>query len=255
MSVINLSGKVGLVVGVANDQSIAYGCAKAFHDAGAELAVTYINEKAEKHVRPLAENLNASLIPQLDVTNDDELTATFDQIAQRWGRLDFVLHSIAFANRDDLHGPVLECSRAGFLQSMNISCHSFIRMANLAAPLMTQGGCLLTVSYEGARRVVTNYNMMGPVKAALEAVSRTLAFELAPKRIRVHTLSPGPILTRAASGIAEFDHLVQDAQERAPTRRLATIEEVGAAAAFLVSDAAAGLTGETINIDGGHHLV
>ncbi len=251
----NLNGKKGLVVGIANNKSIAYGCAKAFNICGAELAVTYLNEKAEPHVRPLAELLAAPLVLPLDVEQDDQLAAVFAAIEQKWGKLDFLLHSIAFAPQQDLHGRVVDCSRQGFLRAIDISCHSFIRMAKLAEPLMKDGGSLLTMSYLGADEVVDNYGMMGPVKAALQASTRYLATELGPKGIRVHAISPGPLATRAASGIAHFDDLMKDAVERAPLHRLVSIDDVGALAAYLCSDVAKTLTGGTIYIDGGYNIV
>ncbi len=251
----NLNGKKGLVVGIANNKSIAYGCAKAFNICGAELAVTYLNEKAEPHVRPLAELLAAPLVLPLDVEQDDQLAAVFAAIEQKWGKLDFLLHSIAFAPKEDLHGRVVDCSRQGFLRAIDISCHSFIRMAKLAEPLMKDGGSLLTMSYLGADEVVDNYGMMGPIKAALQASTRYLATELGPKGIRVHAISPGPLATRAASGIAHFDDLMKDAVERAPLHRLVSIDDVGALAAYLCSDVAKTLTGGTIYIDGGYNIV
>ena len=251
----NLNGKKGLVVGIANNKSIAYGCAKAFNICGAELAVTYLNEKAEPHVRPLAELLAAPLVLPLDVEQDDQLAAVFAAIEQKWGKLDFLLHSIAFAPKEDLHGRVVDCSRQGFLRAIDISCHSFIRMAKLAEPLMKDGGSLLTMSYLGADEVVDNYGMMGPVKAALQASTRYRATELGPKGIRVHAISPGPLATRAASGIAHFDDLMKDAVERAPLHRLVSIDDVGALAAYLCSDVAKTLTGGTIYIDGGYNIV
>ncbi|HET7776878.1 MAG TPA: enoyl-ACP reductase FabI [Azospira sp.] len=251
----NLNGKKGLVVGIANNKSIAYGCAKAFNICGAELAVTYLNAKAEPHVRPLAELLAAPLVLPLDVEQDDQLAAVFAAIEEKWGKLDFLLHSIAFAPQQDLHGRVVDCSREGFLRAIDISCHSFIRMAKLAEPLMKDGGALLTMSYLGADEVVDNYGMMGPVKAALQASTRYLATELGPKGIRVHAISPGPLATRAASGIAHFDDLMKDAVERAPLHRLVSIDDVGALAAYLCSDVAKTLTGGTIYIDGGYNIV
>lgn len=251
----NLNGKRGLVVGIANNKSIAYGCAKAFRLCGAEIAVTYFNEKAEPHVRPLAELLGAQLILPLDVEQEGQLEAVFESIDKNWGKLDFVVHSIAFAPKDDLHGRVTDSSRAGFLRAMDISCHSFVRMAKLAEPLMKNGGCLLTMSYLGADEVIENYGIMGPVKAALQASSRYLAAELGPKRIRVHAISPGPLQTRAASGIPHFDELMQDAIDRAPLHKLVSIEDIGALSAYLVSDVARTLTGGTIYIDGGYHIV
>ena len=250
-----LAGRRGLVVGIANEHSIAHGCATVLRGLGAELAVTWLNDRAERFVRPLAEALGAAITAPLDVEQPGQLEAVFDRIAAEWGGLDFVIHSIAFAPRDDLHGRVVDCSAEGFAQAMRVSCHSFLRMAKLAEPLMTRGGALVTMSYHGADKVVGHYNLMGPVKAALEAAVRYAAVELAPRRIRVFAVSPGPLRTRAASGIAEFDALVAAAQARAPQHRLVDIREVGQVVAFLVSDAASGMTGETVYVDGGLHHV
>ena len=255
MSLIDLAGKKGLVVGVANANSIAYGCAKAFHAAGAELAITYLNAKSEPYVRPLAEKLDSHMIVPCDVREPGQLEAVFERLAEQWGRLDFVLHSIAWAPKEDLHARVVDCSQAGFLAAMDVSCHSFIRMTRLAESLMKDGGCLLTVSFYGAEKVVEHYNLMGPVKAALESAVRYMAAELGPKGIRVHAMSPGPLATRAASGIDRFDDLLERAASRAPTHHLVTIDDVGAVAACLVSDAARGMTGNTAYVDGGYHIV
>ena len=248
-----LKGKKGLVVGVANEQSIAYGCAVKLRAFGAELAVTWLNEKAEPYVRPYAEALGATIMGPMDVLKPGELDALFDRIAKEWGRLDFVIHAIAFAPKEDLHGRVVDCSWEGFAQAMQVSCWSFIRMVKLAEPLMTGGGVLVTMSYYGADKVVNRYNMMGPVKAALEASVRYTAAEMGPKGIRVFAVSPGPLKTRAASGISHFDELVQMAQERAPAQRLVDIAEVGRVVAFLVGGASSGMTGDTIYVDGGLH--
>ncbi len=250
-----LQGKKGLVVGIANEHSIAWGCARAFRDAGAELAVTWLNDKAHPYVAPLAEQLQAAIAMPLDVEQPGQLEAVFEAITHQWGRLDFVLHSIAFAPKDDLQGRVTDCSREGFARAMDISCHSFLRMAHLAEPLMSQGGSLLTMSYLGADEVVANYGMMGPVKAALESSVRYLATELGPQGIRVNAVSPGPLATRAASGIASFDQLLARAAENAPLRRLVGIDEVGALASFLVSDAARAITGDTLYVDAGFHIL
>ncbi|MDR2689401.1 MAG: enoyl-ACP reductase FabI [Azoarcus sp.] len=251
----NLHGKKGLVVGVANNQSIAYGCAKAYELCGADLAITYLNAKAEPHVRPLAEMLGASIIEPMDVEQPEQMAAVFKIIEEKWGRLDFVLHSIAFAPKEDLHGRVVDSSREGFLRTMDVSCHSFVRLAKMAEPLMKDGGCMLTMSYMGADEVINNYGIMGPVKAALQSVSRYLASELGPRGIRVHAISPGPLKTRAASGIKAFDALMEKAVERSPLHTLVSIEDVGALAAFLTSDVAKTLTGGTIYIDGGYNIV
>jgi enoyl-[acyl-carrier protein] reductase I len=253
--VFNLNGKKGLVVGVANNKSIAYGCAKAFKLCGADLAITYLNDKAEPHVRPLADLLGASLVLPLDVEAPDQMDSLFATIEKEWGKLDFLVHSIAFAPKDDLHGRVTDSSRDGFMRAMDISCHSFVRMAKLAEPLMKDGGCLMTMSYLGADDVVENYGIMGPVKAALQSASRYLASELGPKGIRVHAISPGPLQTRAASGIPHFDRLMQDAVAKAPLHKLVSIEDIGALCAYLASDVARTLTGGTIYVDGGYNIV
>ncbi|MBR0675031.1 enoyl-ACP reductase FabI [Roseomonas alkaliterrae] len=252
---ISLQGRKGLVTGIANDRSIAWGCAKAFRWLGAELAVTYLNDKAKPHVEPLARELDAPLLLPLDLRVEGQLEAVFERVAAGWGRLDFVLHSIAFAPKEDLQGPVVDCSRDGFLTAMDISCHSFIRMAKLALPLMPEGGTLITMTYLGSTQVVEGYNMMGPVKAALEAAARYMAAELGPRGIRVHAVSPGPLKTRAASGLAHFDALLNRAAEKAPARSLVSIADVGLATAFLATDAARHITGNTIYIDGGYHIV
>lgn len=250
-----LSGKRALVVGVANDSSIAYGCAKAFHELGARLAITYLNDKARPHVEPLATGLGAEIFAPLDVSVPGQLEAVFDQVRERWGQLDMLVHSIAFAPKDDLQGGLLNCSAEGFAKAMDISCHSFIRMAKLAAPLMTEGGSMFAMSYYGAARVVPNYNVMGPVKAALEASCRYLAHELGPQGIRVHAISPGPLKTRAASGIKDFDLLLVEAANRAPMGELADIMDVGFACAYLATPFARRLTGGTIYVDGGANIV
>lgn len=251
----SLAGQKALVVGVANDQSIAWGCAKAFREQGADVAITYLNARAEPHVRPLAESIGAELIEPLDVTDDAQMDALYATVAEKWGRLDTVLHSIAFCPREDLHGRVVDSSREGFAMAMDVSVHSFLRMVRRAEPLMPAGGTCMTVSFYGSEKVVENYNIMGPVKAALEASVRYVAAELGEKRISVHALSPGPLKTRAASGIAEFDELLELAADRAPTHLLATIEDVGAYAAFLASREAANVTGGVHLIDGGYSII
>lgn len=250
-----LKGKKGLVVGIANERSIAWGCASTFRREGAELAVTYLNDKAEKYVRPLAEKLESPIILPLDVRDESQIDRLFAEITEKWGKLDFLLHSIAFAPAEDLHGRVIDCSRDGFLMAMDISCHSFTRLAKRAEPLMKDGGTLLTVTYMGSERVIDHYGVMGPVKAALESTTRYMAAELGPKDIRCHAISPGPLLTRAASGIAEFQHLLDDATRRAPSRRLVTIHEIGELAAFLASDRARAITGDVVHIDGGYNIM
>ena len=250
-----LKGKKALVTGIANDQSIAYGCAKAFRTFGADLAITYLNEKAKKFVEPLAKELQASIFMPLDLQVEGQLEAIFEQIEKQWGKLDICLHSIAFCPKADLQGRVVDCSKEGFLLAMEVSCWSFIRMAKLAEPLMTDGGTLSTMTYYGSQMVVENYNVMGPVKAALESTTRYLAAELGPKGIRVHAISPGPLKTRAASGITDFDKLIAKAQAKAPARSLVSIEDVGVAVAFLSMNGAKLITGETLYIDGGYHII
>lgn len=252
---LRLDGKKGLVLGVANDQSIAYGCARAFRFLGAELAITYLNEKARPHVQPLAEELEAPILLPCNVRNPGELEAVFAAIGERWGRLDFALHSIAFAPKDDLQGRLVDSSQEGFGLAMDVSCHSFIRMARLAESLMTEGGTLYAMSFYGAEKVVENYNLMGPVKAALEAAVRYIAYELGPKGIRAHVISPGPIKTRAASGLDEFDELLERVAARAPAHRLVTIGDVGMFTAFLATNAGRLITGEQTYVDGGYHIM
>lgn len=253
--VLSLEGKKGLVVGIADKHSIAWGCARALHAAGAELAVTWLNDKARRYVEPLADQVQASIMSQLDVSAPGEMEQLFELIATHWGRLDFVLHSIAFAPAADLHDHVVNCSSEGFAKAMDISCHSFIRMARLAQPLMKNGGSLITMSYVGANEVVSNYGMMGPVKAALEASVRYLASDLGPAGIRVNAVSPGPLATRAASGLHCFEEFLTDAARRAPLRRLANIDDVGDLCSFLASDASSVITGNTLYVDAGYHIV
>jgi enoyl-[acyl-carrier protein] reductase I len=250
-----LAGKKTLVVGIANDSSIAYGCAKAFRELGAELAITYLNDKARRHVEPLAEELAAKLFLPLDVSVPGQLDAVFEQIAQKWGRLDILVHSIAFAPKEDLQGGLINCSAGGFAKAMDVSCHSFVRMARLAAPLMNDGGTMFAMSYYGANKVVPTYSVMGPVKAALEACCRYLAYELGPKGIRVHAISPGPLKTRAASGLKDFDLLLTEAAQRAPIGELVDIMDVGFACAYLATPYARRLSGETLYVDGGVNIM
>ncbi len=250
-----LEGKKGLVVGIANDQSIAWGCGRAFRSFGAELAVTYLNEKAKKYVEPLAQALEASILMPLDVLVPGQMEAVFERIATEWGKLDFVVHSIAFSPKQALQGRVVDVSLKGFATTMEVSCWTFIRMAHLAEPLMRDGGTLFTMTYYGSQMVVENYNIMGVAKAALEAAVRYVAAELGPKGIRVHAISPGPLATRASSGIPEFDDLLDKAKAKAPARSLVSIEDVGMATAFLAHDAARLITGETLYIDGGYHIM
>ena len=246
-----LRGKRALIVGVANEHSIAYGCARVFRQLGAELAMTYLNEKARPYVEPLAMELGASIFAPCDVAESGQLEAVFRRIGESWGKLDIALHSIAFAPKVDLQGRLVDSSADGFSRAMDISCHSFIRMARLAEPLMSEGGTLLAMSYHGANKVVPNYNLMGPVKAALESAVRYLAYELGDKHIRVHAVSPGPLKTRAASGLKDFDVLLSEATERAPIGELVDIDDVGLTAAYLATPFARRLTGTVTYVDGG----
>ncbi len=249
-----LKGAKALVAGIANELSIAYGCAKAFRELGADLALTYRNDKAKPHVEPLARELEASIFLPLDFTQAGSLEAVFERIKQEWGRLDILVHSAAFAPKEDLQGGLLNCSAAGFATAMDISCHSFIRMAKLAAPLMKEGGTMFAMTYHGANKVIPNYNVMGPVKAALECACRYLAFELGKQKIRVHAISPGPLKTRASSGLKDFDRLLNEAAERAPLGELVDILDVGFACAYLATPSACRITGGTIYIDGGANI-
>ena len=250
-----LEGKRGLVVGIANEHSIAWGCARAFRALGAELAVTYLNDKAKKYVEPLAHELEAQIFLPLDVRTPGQMEAVFECISSDWGELDFAVHSIAFSPGGTLQGRVVDAPRDGFLTTMEISCWSFIRIAHLSEPLMKKGGTLFTMTYYGSQTVVENYNIMGVAKAALESAVRYMAAELGPKGIRVHAISPGPLATRAASGIPEFDELLEKAKEKAPARCLVSIDDVGVATAFLAHDAARLITGETLYVDGGYHII
>jgi len=250
-----LSGRRALVVGIANQHSIAYGCAKAFREIGAELAITYVNEKARPYVEPLARDLDASILLPLDVAVPGQLESVFEAVAARWGRLDILVHSIAFAPKQDLQGGLLNCSAEGFAKAMDISCHSFVRMAKLAAPLMTDGGAMFTMTYNGAEKVVPNYNVMGPVKAALEAACRYLAYELGSKHIRVHAISPGPLQTRAASGLKDFGLMLNDALDHAPLGEPIDIMDVGFTCAYLATPYAKRVTGSTVYVDAGAHIV
>ncbi|MBX9751010.1 MAG: enoyl-ACP reductase FabI [Roseococcus sp.] len=250
-----LTGKKALIIGVANDRSIAWGCASAMRKAGADIAMTYLNERAKPHVEPLAKQVQAALFLPLEVRDPAQVDAVFDAVEKAWDRVDILVHSIAFAPKEALQGRVVDCGREGFLAAMDVSCWSFLDMARRAEPLMKHGGTMVTMSYLGANAVVDNYGIMGPVKAALESAVRYVATELGPKGIRVHAVSPGPLATRAASGIKDFDDLMENVSARAPVRRLVTIEEVGAACVFLSSDYGAAMTGETLYVDGGYHIL
>ncbi|MCG8324422.1 MAG: enoyl-ACP reductase FabI [Thiotrichales bacterium] len=250
-----LNNKKGLIIGVANEHSLAWGCARAFHQQSATLALTYLNDKARPHVEPLAQQVAAPILLPLDVRSDTQWDVLFETIEKEWGTLDFAVHSIAFAPKDDLHGRVVDCSPEGFSQAMNISCHSFLRMAKLCEPLMNAGGSLLTMSYYGAQKVMDNYLMMGPVKAALEACVREVAVELGGKHIRANAISAGPVQTRAASGLLKFDQLMDKAETQAPLQQLIGIDDVGGLAAYLVSDQAKCITGQTLFVDAGYSVM
>jgi len=250
-----LKGAKALVIGVANEHSIAYGCAKAFRELGADLAITYLNEKARSYVEPLARELEAPIFLPLDVSVPGQLEAVFDEIKAKWGALDILVHSIAFAPKADLQGGLLNCSAEGFAKAMDVSCHSFVRMAKLAAPMMKKGGTMFAMSYYGANKVVPTYSVMGPVKAALEACCRYLAYELGSKGISVHAISPGPLKTRAASGLKDFDLLLNEAAQRAPIGELVDIMDVGYTCAFLATPYARRLSGATLYVDGGVNIM
>ena len=250
-----LAGKKGLITGVANDKSIAFAVAKAVRALGGEIALTYQNEKTAKYTQPLADAMGAKLFLKLDVAEPGSLESVVEQCGQAFGQIDFAVHSMAFCNADDLHGRVIDTTEEGFDSAMNVSCHSFLRMAKALEPLMAEGGSLITMSYLGAERVVRNYGVMGIIKAALESAVRYMAYDLGPKGIRVFAVSPGPIMTRAASGITNFDKLLQSDAVKAPLGHTVSIEEVGALTAFLCTSGSSGMTGQTIYVDAGAHIV
>ena len=252
---VALKGKKALIVGIANEHSIAWGCARAFRALGAELAVTYLDERARPYVEPLAKELQAPIFMPLNVDHEGQTEKVFERIEKEWGKLDILLHSIAFSPKEALHGRVIDVGRDGFLKTMDVSCWSFIRMAHLAEPLMKNGGTMFTMTYYGSQSVIEHYNVMGLAKAALEAAVRYIAAEVGPRGIRVHAISPGPLATRAASGIAEFDELLERAQRKAPARHLVSIDDIGAATAFLALDGAKLITGDVMYIDGGYHII
>ena len=251
---MNLSGKKGLILGVANDQSIAWGCALMAKQMGADVMVTCLNEKAKGYVEPLtkAEQIDLEVC---NVEDPGALEALVNTAVKKFGQLDFVIHSIAWAPLEDLHGRVVDSSSMGFARAMEVSCHSFAVLAKLCAPHMPKGGALITMTYLGADEAVPHYGLMGPVKAALESLVRYMAVELGSNGIRVHAVSPGPILTRAASGIDHFDELMRDAAQKSPLGRPVRLDEIASLSVFLCSDAASGMTGQTIYVDGGCHAV
>ncbi len=254
MSAFDLKGKKGLVLGLANEHSIAWGCARQAQAMGAELVASCLNDKARPFVEPLTQSLGMDL-QTCNIETPEELEKLVAYVAAKLGRLDFVIHSIAWAPLADLHGRVIDSSSAGFARAMEVSCHSFATLAKLCAPHMTQGGSMVTMSYLGADEAVPHYGLMGPVKAALESLVRYMALELGPQGVRVYAVSPGPILTRAASGIEAFDALMQNNIAKAPLGRLVTLEEIANLSTFLCTDAASGMTGQTIYVDAGSHAV
>ncbi len=250
-----LEGKKGLVMGVANDRSIAWGIAKAAHDAGAELAFTFQGEALEKRVKPLAESIKSDIVVPCDVTDMNSIDKAFEEVEKKWGQVDFVVHAIAFSDKNELDGLYLDTTRENFLKTMDISVYSFTAVAQRAAKLMKEGGSLVTLTYYGAERVMPHYNVMGVAKAALEASVRYLAADLGPKNIRVNAISAGPIKTLAASGIGDFRYILKWNELNSPLRRNVTIEEVGRSGLFLLSDLGSGVTGEVLHVDSGYHTV
>lgn len=250
----DLAGRRGIVLGLANEQSIAAAVVKRLHALGAELQVSCLNDKAAQYARVVTDPLDVPLVT-CDVRQASELEGFIEQAVARFGQLDFVIHSIAWAPADDLHGRVIDSSRDGFSQAIALSCHSFAELAKLTAPHMTDGGSMVTMTYHGSAEVVPSYGIMGPVKSALESTVRYMAAELGPQNIRVHAVSPGPILTRAASGIQGFDELMDMAKQRSPLGRLVTIEEVANLTAFLCAPESSGMTGQTIYVDGGFNFM
>lgn len=250
-----MKGKRGLIMGVANDRSISWGIAKACADAGAELAFTYQGEALERRVKPLAESVGSSMLMECDVTDDASVDAAFDRIKDEWGSIDFVVHGIAFSDKNELDGLYLDTTRSNFLKTMDISVYSFTSVAQRAVPLMNEGGSLLTLSYYGAEQVMPHYNVMGVAKAALEASVRYLAADLGRQDIRVNAISAGPIKTLAASGIGDFRFILKWNELNAPLKRNVTTGDVGNSGLYLLSDLGSGVTGEVLHVDSGYHTV
>lgn len=250
----DLSGKTALIVGIANEHSLAWAAAQRYRGAGARIAITYLNDKAKRHVEPLAEKVKADLFLECDVTKAGALDAVFDSVQKHWGKLDLGFHAIASAPKADLQGRLTDCSADGFAAALQISCYSLLHMARRAELLMRTGGSLTTLSFYGAEKVVDHYNVMGPVKAALECAVRYLAHELGPSDIRVNAISAGPVATRAASGLTHFEELLNETAHKSPLRRTVDASEVGKAALFLASDLASGVTGEILHVDAGFHI-
>jgi len=254
METIDLTGKKALIVGTANEKSLSAAVARHLRSAGAELALTFHNEKTRPYVEPFAEEIGAEIILPCEVPDPDEVAKVCSRIRSHWGELDIVFHSVGAAPHNDLNGRLVECSPGGFAQAMQVSCYSFIHIARCAATLMHNGGAILTLTFFGAERVVDHYNVMGPVKAALQSSVQYVAHELGPTGIRVNAISAGPVATRASSGIAHFDKLVEEVKHKAPLRRTVTADEVGRAALFLLSDYASAITGEVLHVDSGQHI-
>jgi enoyl-[acyl-carrier protein] reductase I len=250
-----LKGKRGLIMGVANDKSIAWGIASQLHAQGAELAFTYQGEALQKRVTPLAQSIGSKLILPCDVTNDDSTAQVFATLQREWGEVDFVLHAIAFSDKDELKGQYLQTSRKNFLLTLDISCYSFTSIAQHAAPLMPKGGSLLTLTYGGSQRVMPHYNVMGVAKAALETSVKYLAVDLGPKNIRVNALSAGPIRTLAAAGIGDFRYILKWNEYNSPLRRNVTLDDVGRSGLYLLSDLSSGVTGEVHYVDCGYNII
>jgi len=251
-----LQGKKALILGIANNRSIAYGIAKTFYQEGAEIGINYLNEKFQKKLQPIAEELGATIYEKLDVSSDKEITDFVNTVKEKWGSVDIIVHSIAFANKEYLRDYYYKIDRQSFLQAMDISVYSFTALAREFLPIMNEGGSLLTLSYYGAEKVIYNYNIMGVAKAALEASVKYLARDLGEiKKIRVNAISAGPIKTLAATGIARFSEIQKMAEEKAPLKKTVSIEEVGKAALFLCSDLGTGVTGEILHVDAGYHII
>ncbi|WP_432557799.1 enoyl-ACP reductase FabI [Granulicoccus sp. GXG6511] len=252
-SMMDLSGKKGLIVGLANERSLAYGVARTARALGADLVTTCLNDKARKYVQPLTDDLGVTLL-NLNVEEEGALEAVVDQAVAELGQLDFVVHSIAWAPLADLHGRIVDSSPEGFARAMTVSCHSFAELGRLCAPHMPDGGSMLTMTYIGSEQAIPNYGIMGPIKAALEATVRYMALELGTQGIRVHAVSSGPVRTRAASGLSDFDGLLHLAESKSPMKRLVSLDEVAGLSAFLCTDAASGMTGQTLFVDAGYHI-
>ena len=250
-----LSGKKGLIMGVANNRSIAWGIAAKAHEQGAELAFTYQGEALEKRVRPLAESVDSDIVLPCDVTDEASIDAVFTELEKKWGKLDFVVHAIAYSDKEELTGRYVDTSRENFTRSLDISCYSFTAVAQRAEKMMTDGGSMVTLSYYGAEKVMPHYNVMGVAKAALEASVRYMARDLGPKNIRVNSISAGPIKTLAASGIGDFRFILKWNEYNSPMGRNVTIEEVGNSGLYLLSDLSSGVTGENLHVDSGYHVM